>query len=105
MSKPREFWIIEDKVVKGLFVNILQDANEADELCLKDEEIIHVIEYSAYEELRKYKIAALVDMHKFKSQLDIAVEALEYYTNNQKAGSYTGIAKQALKRLEERLGE
>lgn len=106
MSEPREWWI-------NIFSNVV--FKEEPGLALKmDREIIHVIEYSAYEaakqswkmqyaeqqsraiELEKSLILAKKQRDKFNVKLKIAVEALEEIVEGD---DFYGAAKKALTKI------
>lgn len=65
---------------------------------------VHVIEYAAYEESNQKWNDITNDLQleidTLQAQNKLMRNALRYYTNNQKAGAYTGLAKEVLAQIE-----
>lgn len=103
-DKPREFWISKpyhyEEIYTDLWVSSIspdQLTDDQDYMDIKGRDMYHVIEYSAYENLKddygrlQYKNADLVDLlAEVRADLDVAIEALkkinETELNSQRPG-------------------
>ena len=119
MDKPREFWIVPENDTMWIQDALKYNPDHfADQDYFKKENPIHVIEYSAYEQLKKEneklyaarKEFSRVDWRTFgalaleneqlKSNLKVAVEALNELNEDARLVHHREIAQKALKKIE-----